>query len=63
MNATKISQTVLCENPDNAHRMASSGAGVTRPRAAAVVTPRIPTTGPGSGSATRAAMTVAKSAK
>ena len=30
-----MSQTVLCEKPDSAHRMASSGAGATRPSAVA----------------------------
>jgi hypothetical protein len=63
MKATKMSQTVLCEKPDSAHRMASSGAAATRPSPAAAVIPRIPTTGPGSGSVISAAMTVANSAK
>lgn len=58
-----MSHTVLCEKPDSAHRIASSGDGATRPRAVAVVIPRIPTTGPGKGSVISAATTVANSAK
>lgn len=42
MKATKISQTVLCEKADSAHRMASSGAGATRAGAVAAVIPRAP---------------------
>ena len=63
MNATKMSQTVLCEKPDRAQRMASSGVGPTRRSAVATVMPSRPTTGPGRGSVIRAAMTVATSAK
>lgn len=63
MKATKMSQTVLWENPERAHRIESLGVGATRWKAAEAVTPRILMTGPGSGSVTRATITTTTSAK
>lgn len=63
MNATKISHTVLLENPDSAHLTDSAGVAATRFRAAATEMPRRPMTEPGTGSRIRPTMMAENRAK
>jgi len=63
MYAAKMSQTVVLENPLNAHVTAPEGVGTTKPDIAPITTPIKPTVAAGIGSVITPVMTAANNAK
>src|SRR5512136_1609446 len=63
MKAPKMSQTVVLENPDRAHRIESAGLAPASPNIAIRKTPTKPKAAAGKGSRIKPAMTARKMAK